>query len=133
VGGVCDCAHCVDRSQASAAAELGWGFRIRLKKSLRVYRVSKPCLSMGRLMPAKGHALAHLEYLLPFLWFEPGPDPYPAIASKTQAAKPIATIFGPCLEITYELSVNKGLPYRLGRLRFSKQAKIKEVMKFYQL
>jgi hypothetical protein len=40
------------------------------------------------------HALAHLDYLLPFLWFEPGPDPYPAIASKPQAARPIATIFG---------------------------------------
>jgi hypothetical protein len=46
------------------------------------------------------HALAHLDYLLPFLWFEPGPDPYPAIASKAQAARPIATIFGQRLEIT---------------------------------
>jgi hypothetical protein len=40
-----------------AARDLGWGFRIRLKKSLRVYRVGKPCLSVGRLMPAKGQAL----------------------------------------------------------------------------
>ncbi len=37
--------------------DLSWGFRIRLKKSLRVYRVSKPCLSVGRFMPAKGQAL----------------------------------------------------------------------------
>jgi hypothetical protein len=39
------------------ARDLGWGFRIRLKKSLLVYRVSKPCLSVGRYMPAKGQAL----------------------------------------------------------------------------
>jgi hypothetical protein len=37
--------------------DLGWGFRIRLKKSLRIYRVSKPSLSVGRWMPAKGCAL----------------------------------------------------------------------------
>jgi hypothetical protein len=219
-----------DNDLFCAARDSGWGFRIRLKKSLRIYRVSKPCLSVGRLMPAKGnalflhkvwitdrrfgpvhlalahvqtrngfeewailsddptdlhtfdeyglrfdleenflddksagfqlesgeirtadalarlglilatatlylvstgtaivslglrsfvdthwrrglsyfqigwrwirHALAHLEYLLPFLWFEPGPDPYPATASKAQAARPIATIFGQRLEIT---------------------------------
>jgi hypothetical protein len=219
-----------DNDLFCAARDLGWGFRIRLKKSLRVYRVSKPCLSVGRLMPAKGnalflhkvwitdrrfgpvylalahvqtrngfeewailsddptdlrtfdeyglrfdleenflddksagfqlesgeirnadalarlglilatatlylvstgtaivslglrhlvdthwqrglsyfqigwrwicHALAHLEYLLPFLWFEPGPDPCPAIASKALAAKPIAAVFGQRLEIT---------------------------------
>jgi hypothetical protein len=219
-----------DNDLFCAARDLGWGFRIRLKKSLRVYRVSKPCLSVGRLMPAKGHALflhkvwltdrrfgpvhlalahvqtrhgfeewailsddptdlhtfdeyglrfdleenflddksagfqlesgeirdpdalarlglilatatlylvstgttivtlglrhlvdthwqrglsyfqigwrwirhalAHLEFLLPFLWFDPGPDPYPAIASKVQAARPISTIFGQRLEIT---------------------------------
>jgi hypothetical protein len=40
-----------------AARDLGWGFRIRLKKSLTVYRASKPSLSVGRLMPAKGKAL----------------------------------------------------------------------------
>lgn len=39
------------------ARDLGWSFRIRLKRSLRVYRVNKPALSIGRLMPAKGHAL----------------------------------------------------------------------------
>jgi hypothetical protein len=46
-----------DNDLFCAARDLGWGFRIRLKKSLRVYRVSKPCLSVGRLMPAKGKAL----------------------------------------------------------------------------
>ena len=39
------------------ARDLGWRFRIRLKRSLRVYRVSKPAMKVGRLMPAKGHAL----------------------------------------------------------------------------
>jgi hypothetical protein len=43
-----------DNDLFCAARDLGWGFRIRLKKSLRVYRVSKPCLSVDRLMPAKG-------------------------------------------------------------------------------
>lgn len=219
-----------DNDLFCAARDLGWGFRVRLKKSLRIYRVSKPCLSVGRLMPAKGkalflhkvwitdrrfgpvhlalahvqtyngfeewailsddptdlrtfdeyglrfdleenflddksagfqlesgeirdadalarlglilatatlylvstgtavvalglrhavdthwqrglsyfqigwrwirHALAHSEYLLPFFWLEPGPDPYPAIASKSQAARPIAMIFEQNLEIT---------------------------------
>jgi len=46
-----------DNDLFCAARDLGWGFRIRLKKSLRVYRVSKPALSVGRLMPAKGQAL----------------------------------------------------------------------------
>jgi hypothetical protein len=46
-----------DNDLFCAARDLGWGFRIRLKKSLRVYRVSKPCLRVGRLMPAKGNAL----------------------------------------------------------------------------
>lgn len=39
------------------ARDLGWSLRIRLKSSLRVYRVSKPSLKVGRLMPAKGQAL----------------------------------------------------------------------------
>jgi hypothetical protein len=219
-----------DNDLFCAARDLGWGFRIRLKKSLRVYRASKPALSVGRLMPAKGHALflhkvwitdrqfgpvhlalahvqtrngyeewailsddptdlhtfdeyglrfdleenflddksagfqlesgeirdadalarlglvlatttlylvstgtavvtlglrsqidthwhrglsyfqigwrwirhalAHLEYLLPFFWLEPGPDPFPVFASKRQAAKPIAALFELRLEIT---------------------------------
>jgi hypothetical protein len=39
------------------AGELGWYFRIRLKRSLRVHRASKPSTHVGRLMPAKGKAL----------------------------------------------------------------------------
>jgi len=39
------------------ARDLGWSFRIRLKRSLRVYRASKPSSSIGRLMPEKGKAL----------------------------------------------------------------------------
>ena len=219
-----------DNDLFCAARDLGWGFRIRLKKSLRIYRANKPSMSVGRLMPAKGkalflhkvwitdrqfgpvhlalahvqtrngfeewailsddptdlstfdeyglrfdleenflddksagfqlesseirdaaaltrlglilatatlylvstgtavvslglrnsvdthwyrglsyfqigwrwirHALAHLEYLLPFLWLESGPDPCPAMASKRQAARPIATIFEQHLEVT---------------------------------
>jgi len=46
-----------DNDLFCAARDLGWGFRIRLKKSIRVYRVNKPSLSVGRLMPAKGKAL----------------------------------------------------------------------------
>ena len=46
-----------DNDLFCALRDLGWGFRIRLKKSLRIHRVSKPCLSVGRLMPAKGQAL----------------------------------------------------------------------------
>ncbi len=37
--------------------DLGWGFCIRLKKSMRVYRASKPSTNVGRLMPAQGKAL----------------------------------------------------------------------------
>jgi hypothetical protein len=39
------------------ARDLGWSFRIRLKRSPRVYRASKPSTSVGRLMPEKGKAL----------------------------------------------------------------------------
>jgi hypothetical protein len=46
-----------DNDLFCAARNLGWGFRIRLKKSLRVYRANKPSMSVGRLMPAKGKAL----------------------------------------------------------------------------
>jgi hypothetical protein len=46
-----------DNDLFCAARDLGWGFRVRLKKSLRIHRVSKPCLCVGRLMPAKGQAL----------------------------------------------------------------------------
>lgn len=217
-----------DNDLFCATRDLGWGFRIRLKKSLRVHRVSQPCLSVRRLMPAKGqalflhkvwltdrlfgpvhlalahvqtshgyeewaiasddptdlhtldeyglrfdleenflddksagfqwesgeireadalsrlglilatatlylvstgtavvtlrtridthwqrglsyfqigwrwirYALAHLKYLLPFFWLEPGPDPCPALASKRQATIPIATLFALRLVIT---------------------------------
>jgi hypothetical protein len=219
-----------DNDLFCAARDLGWGFRIRLKKSIRVYRVNKPSLSVGRLMPAKGkalflhkvwitdrqfgpvhlalahvqtrngyeewavlsddptglhtfdeyglrfdleenflddksagfqlesgeirdaqalarlglilatatlylvstgtavvtlglrtqidthwhrglsyfqigwryirHALAHSKGLFSFLWFEPGPDPFPVFASKRQAARPIAALFELRLEIS---------------------------------
>jgi hypothetical protein len=46
------------------------------------------------------YALARFGYLLRFFYFEPGPDPYPAIASKLQAARPIATLFELRLEVT---------------------------------
>lgn len=42
-------------------------------------------------------------------WLETGPDPYPAIESEAQAARLITTIFGQCLEITYDLSINQQL------------------------
>ena len=46
-----------DTALMKLARDLGWGFRIRLKKSLRVYRAHKPATKIGRLIPAKGHAL----------------------------------------------------------------------------
>lgn len=36
-----------DNDLFCAMRDLGWGFRLQMKKSLRVYRVSKPCLSVG--------------------------------------------------------------------------------------
>jgi len=39
------------------ARDLGWGFRIRLKKSMRVYRAHKPSTKIERLIPAKGQAI----------------------------------------------------------------------------
>ena len=39
------------------ARDLGWSFRIRLKRSLRLYRASRPSSNIGRLMPEKGKAL----------------------------------------------------------------------------
>jgi hypothetical protein len=46
------------------------------------------------------HALAHCNCLLSFLWFEPGPDPFPVSASKRQAATPSAALFELRLEVT---------------------------------
>jgi len=46
------------------------------------------------------HALAHGKRLLPFLWLDPGPDPWPASASRSQAAKPIAALYSLCTEHT---------------------------------
>lgn len=46
-----------DNDLFCAARDLDWGFRIRLKKSLRVYRASKPTLSVGRLLPPMRQAL----------------------------------------------------------------------------
>lgn len=46
-----------DNDLFCAARDLGWGFRIRLKKSLTIHRVSKPSCNVGELMPAKGTAL----------------------------------------------------------------------------
>ncbi|MEW6498902.1 MAG: transposase [Cyanobacteriota bacterium] len=46
-----------DEALMRQARDLGWGFRIRLKSSLRIHRASKPSVKVGRLMPAKGHAL----------------------------------------------------------------------------
>lgn len=60
-----------DNDLFCAARDVGWGFRIRLKKSLRVHRVSKPCLSVGRLMPAKGQALFLHKVWLTDRWFGP--------------------------------------------------------------
>jgi hypothetical protein len=46
------------------------------------------------------HALAHGKRLLPFFWFDPGPDPEPVFASKRQAVKPIAILSALRLEVT---------------------------------
>jgi hypothetical protein len=46
------------------------------------------------------HALAHGKRLLPFFWFDPGPDPEPVYASKRQAVKPIAILSSLRLEVT---------------------------------
>jgi hypothetical protein len=46
-----------DEALMRQARDLGWGFRIRLKTSLRIYRASKPSTKVGRLMPAQGKAL----------------------------------------------------------------------------
>jgi hypothetical protein len=45
-----------DLNLMKRARDLGWGFRIRLKKSFRVHRAHKPSTKIGRLIPAKGQA-----------------------------------------------------------------------------
>lgn len=47
----------VDVKLLQLARDLGWSFRVRLKRSLWVYRANKPRTKVGRLMPAPGHAL----------------------------------------------------------------------------
>jgi hypothetical protein len=51
--------------------DLGWSFRIRLKSDLWVYRAHKPRTKVGRLMPAKGHALFVHKVWLTQQWFGP--------------------------------------------------------------
>ena len=46
------------------------------------------------------YALMHRRWLLPFLWFDSGPDPEPAYASKRQAMEPVAILSVLRLEIT---------------------------------
>jgi hypothetical protein len=51
--------------------DLGWGFRIRLKSSFWVYRVDKPRMKVGTLMPAKGQALFLQKVWITNRWFGP--------------------------------------------------------------
>ena len=46
------------------------------------------------------HALANCKTLVSRFWLEPGPDPYPVYASKSQAARPVAVLYHLCLEVT---------------------------------
>lgn len=47
----------VDNRLFCLARDFGWGFRIRLKGSIKVHRAGKPTTKVSRLMPAKGQAL----------------------------------------------------------------------------
>lgn len=60
-----------DNALFCAVRDLGWGFRIRLKKSILVQRVGKPSTNIGRLMPAKGGALFLHKVWLTDRWFGP--------------------------------------------------------------
>lgn len=53
------------------ARDLGWSFRIRLKKSFWIYRANKPRTKVGRLMPAKGQALFLHKVWITNRWFGP--------------------------------------------------------------
>lgn len=61
----------VDVKLFQLARDLGWSFRVRLKRSLWVYRANKPRTKVGRLMPAKGHALFVHKVWLTQQWFGP--------------------------------------------------------------
>ena len=61
----------VDVKLFCLARDLGWSFRIRLKKDLWVYRANKPRTKVGRLMPAKGQVLLVHNVWLTKQWFGP--------------------------------------------------------------
>ena len=46
------------------------------------------------------YAFAYSTKLLPYLWFEPGPDPLRVRASNLQASAPLVTLFELRLEVT---------------------------------
>jgi len=60
-----------DNDLFCAVRDLGWGFRIRLKKSILVQRLNKPVTNVGRLMPAKGGALFLHKVWITERWFGP--------------------------------------------------------------
>lgn len=53
------------------ARDLGWGFRLRLKSSIWVYRANHPRTKVGRLMPPKGQALFVHKVWITNGWFGP--------------------------------------------------------------
>lgn len=60
-----------DQNLLIRARDLGWSFRIRLKKSFWIYRVNKPRAKVGQLMPAKGQALFLHKVWITERWFGP--------------------------------------------------------------
>jgi hypothetical protein len=60
-----------DQKLLMLARDLGWSFRIRLKKSFWIYRVDKPRAKVGELMPAKGQALFLHKVWITARWFGP--------------------------------------------------------------
>ena len=60
-----------DQALFCKARDLGWSFRVRLKRSIRVYRAGKPSTKVGRLMPAKGQALILHKVWLTDRYFGP--------------------------------------------------------------
>jgi hypothetical protein len=61
----------VDVKLFQLARDLGWSFRVRLKRSLWVYRANKPPTKVGRLMPTRGQALFVHKVWLTEQWFGP--------------------------------------------------------------